>query len=94
MRITFDLGKGMMLAMHGDPLARAKTGRQPQTESKQEPDSWMEFQRLMRCATVKKDGRAENRDLRNEGRHEKAPGELPEHATAYHIIRGAFQTPA
>jgi hypothetical protein len=80
--ITFDLGKGMVLAMHRDPLTRTKPGRQPQTESKQEAHGRMEFQRFVRRTPVKKDGRAENRNLRNEGRREKAPGELPEHATA------------
>jgi hypothetical protein len=36
----------------------------------------------MRGAAVKKDGGAEDGDLRDESRCEQAPGELPEHATA------------
>jgi hypothetical protein len=83
-----------MLAMNGDPLAGAETGRQPQTEPKHEAHRRMQLERFMRRAAVKKDRCAEHRDLRNKRRCEEAPGELPEHATAYHIIRDAVQTPS
>src|SRR5262245_28323785 len=92
--IAFDFREGVMLAMHRDPLARAEARRDPQTETEEECDRGMQLERFMRGAAVQKDGRAENSDLRDERRSEQAPGKLPEHATAYHITRGAVRTPS
>jgi hypothetical protein len=72
----------MMLAMHRDPLLRAETGRNPQTEPEDECDHPMQFESFMRGAAVKKNRRTEDGGLRNERRSEQAQTQLPEHATA------------
>ena len=93
-RIAFDFGEGVMLAMHGDPLARAEAGRDPEAETEDEGHGRMQLERLMRGAAMEKNRGAEDGDLRDEGGREQAPGELPEHATAYHITRCAVRTPS
>ena len=84
-RVAFDFGEGVVLAMHGDPLSRAQAGRNPDAEPEDERNGWMEIEGLMGCAAVEKNRRGEDRDLRDDCRCEQAPEELPEHATAYHI---------
>ncbi len=65
-RIAFDLGKRMMLAMHRDPLLRAETGRNPQTEPEHEGDDRMQLESFVRDAAMKEDGCTEDGGLRNE----------------------------
>jgi hypothetical protein len=65
-RIAFDLGEGVMLAVHRDPFARAEPGRNPQTESKEEGDGRVKLESLVSGAAVKKNRGAENGDLRDE----------------------------
>ena len=64
-RIPFDFGKRVMLAVHCHPFARAQTGRDPQTEAEEKRDSRMELERLMSGAAVEKNSGAENRYLRD-----------------------------
>jgi phosphopantetheine adenylyltransferase len=69
-RISFDFGERVMLAVHGDPLARAEARRQPYTHAKDEGRRRMQLERFMRRAAMEKDGRAEDGDLRDGDRHE------------------------
>jgi hypothetical protein len=64
-RIPFDFGKRVMLAVHGHPFARAEAGRDPQTEAEEERHSRVKLEGLMSGAAVKKNSRAENRYLRD-----------------------------
>ena len=93
-RIAFDFGKGVMLAMHGDPLSRTEPGRNPETETEDECHNGMQLESFMCRAAMEENRGAEYGDLRNQGRRDQAPGKLPEHATAYHITRCAVRTPS
>ena len=84
-RIAFNFSERVVLSMHRNPLARAQAGGYPQTESEHERDNWMKLERFVGCCAMKKNGGAEDGDLRDESRREQAPGKLPQHASAYHI---------
>jgi hypothetical protein len=91
-RVPFDLGERVMLAVDGDPFAGAQASRYPETEAEDECDSGMQLECFMCCAAMEKNRGAEHGDLRNGGRRYQAPGKLPEHATAYHITRDAVRS--
>jgi hypothetical protein len=93
-RVAFHFGEGVVLAVHGDPFLRADTGGDPEAHPEHERDGRMKFERLVSGAAVEKDRRTEDGGLRDEGRCKQAPDQLPEHATAYHIIRCAVRTPS
>jgi hypothetical protein len=64
-RIAFDFGKRVMLAVHRHPFARAEARRDPQTEAEEKRDSRMQLESLVSGAAVEKNSGAENRYLRD-----------------------------
>jgi hypothetical protein len=72
-RIAVNLGKGVMLAMHGNPFARAEAGGNPETQSEEKRNDGMQLERFMRGAAMEKNSGAENRYLRDEERREQTP---------------------
>ena len=66
MRITLDVGEGMVFAMDRDPLAGFHARRQPQHHAKAGGEGRADAEGAVREGAMEIYGRAERRDLRHD----------------------------
>src|SRR5690606_1378629 len=74
MRIAFALDVGVMLAMNGHPLFRDHACGEPQPETEEMHDCWMEVQAAVRLVTMQEQRDAGNRDV---SKHQCGDTDLP-----------------
>ena len=79
MRIALDIGEGVVLAVHGDPLTWADAGGDPHQEPKCLRDGAFERDGLVGQAAVQEHRRGHERDARNAETDQQTQGDDPQH---------------
>ena len=75
MRITLNVGEGMVLAMDRDPLAGFHTRREPQHHPKTRGEGRADTKGAVRKCSVEVDGRTQGRDLRHDESGQQGEGQ-------------------
>ena len=86
MRIAIRFAARMMLTMHGDPLCGNHTCSQPQPESEEMRNHWMQIEAAMRLMAMQKNRYSSNRDVSQAKRYSDTLPECQRNQTVCHKI--------